>query len=130
MPATAAIALFGEAEKGLLDTVYFCRSLWELFDSLGEPPRDTHGLYFAVQTLLHGTAVIYFRVREEGVSSDDYVAGFRQLRDISSSIITLQALFLPGVGSDTLIDEGVTLCHEKHSLLIVREADFYDYMTR
>ncbi len=127
--AIRALALFGQAEKGLRDTVYFCRSLRELFDQLGEAPQNTRGIYFAIQALLYGTSVIYFCVKEEGVSADDYISGFRYLRHISPSIITLQALFLPGVGSSLLIDEGISICHEHHSLLIVQEADFYDYMT-
>lgn len=126
---TSTVALFGEATKGSLDTVYFCRSLGDLLDYLGEPPNDAQGLHYAVQTLLYGTNILYFRVREEGVSLDDYRFGFRLLRDVHAPLISLQALFLPGVGSSQLIDEGISLCRKHHSLLIVREADFYDYMT-
>lgn len=125
----SVIALFGESEKGALETAYYCRSLRELFEYLGEPPNETQGLFFAVQTLLLGTPIIYFRVREEGISLEDYFFGLHLLRDASTTFIRLQAIFLPGVGSRELIDEGVTLCRERQSLLIVREADFYDYMT-
>jgi len=126
---TSCVALFGEAEKGALDTVYFCPSLPVLFERLGEPPDDTKGLFFAIQALLYNRAVIYFRVREEGVSLNDYQFGMRLLRNLKSPIICLAALFLPGVGEEGLISEGISLCHEQHSLLIVRESDFYDYMT-
>ena len=125
----SVIALFGEAEKGVMNTAYYCKSLRELFDYLGEPPSDTHGLFFAVQSILHGMPLIYFRVHEEGVSFDDYVVGMRQLRDCTTAFIRLQALFLPGVGSNNLIEEGLVLCRERKSLLIVTESDFYDYMT-
>ncbi len=126
---SSVVALFGEAEKGIVHQVYFCRSLRDLFDNLGEPPNETQGLYFAVQTLLYGKQILYFKVREEGVSHEDYLFGFRLLRNVKSPLISLQALFLPGVGSSKLIDEGITLCREQHSLLLINEADFYDYMT-
>ncbi len=118
------IALFGEAERGQLDTLYFCPSLPVLFERLGEPPTDTQGLYFAVQTILYHFPVIFFRVREEGVSIQDYLFGFRLLRNLNFA-----ALFLPGASQSMLIDEGVHLCQETHSLLIVNESDFYDYMS-
>lgn len=126
---SSVVALFGQASKGSLDTVYFCRSLGDLLEYLGEPPKDACGLYYAVQTLLFGVSILYFRVREEGVSLDDYHFGFRLLREVHPPFITLKALFLPGVGSKAVIDEGISLCRNYHSLLIVREADFYDYMT-
>lgn len=125
----SVIALFGESQKGELETAYYCQSLGDLFESLGEPPSDTHGLFFAVQSLLFGQEVIYFRVREEGISLDDYQSGLSRLQRFSTSIIRLKALFLPGVGSREILDEGFTLCRKQKSLLIVREADFYDYMT-
>lgn len=119
-----AIALFGEAEKGSREAIYTCRSLEELFERYGEPPEDTCGLYYAVQTILYGMQVLYFRVREEGVSFDDYFYGFTLLKKAP-----LEALFLPGVGFSSIIEQGLDLCREKDSLLIIREADFYDYMT-
>ncbi len=119
---TSCIALFGEAEKGQLDTVYFCPSLTILFERLGEPPLDTRGLYFAVQTLLYRLPVLFFRVREEGVSVEDYFFGLRLLRNLD-----FRALFMPGATESMLIEEGTNLCLERKSLLIVSESDFYDY---
>jgi hypothetical protein len=127
--ASSVVALFGEAEKGQLNTSYFCSSLKELFEYLGEPSKETKGIYYAVQTLLYGKPLLYFRVREEGVSLEDYFLGLRLLRNSQNAELALQALFLPGVGSPQLIDESIEICHETHSLLIVNEADFYDYMT-
>src|SRR5438128_2435457 len=102
---TASVtALFGEAEKGNLETAYYCRTLEELFQHLGEPPNETHGLFFAVQTLLYGRQVVYFRVREEGISVQDYFFGLHLLRDCTSTLLHLQALYLPGVGTRELID--------------------------
>ncbi len=127
---SSVVALFGEAEKGLLDTVYFCPTLRELFEHLGQPPANTCGLYYAVQALLYDLPVIYLKVREEGASLEDYFSGFRLLRNSNSPVLSLQALFLPGVGSSNVLDEGVNLCLERHSVLIVNESDFYDYMTQ
>lgn len=127
--STSVIALFGEAERGALEKAYYCKNLRELFEYLGEPPDETHGLFFAIQTLLFGRQVIYFRVREEGISVPDYQFGLHLLRDMNPALIRMQALFLPGCGSSELLDEGLLLCKEQRSLLIVREVDFYDYMT-
>ena len=121
------IALFGEAKKGKIEVPYFCKDLVQLFTSLGQPPEDTHGLFFAVQTILYGWPIIYFRVREEGISYQDYAYGLHLLRDYPS--IKMKALFLPGVGSKELIEEGSDLCLARQSLLIIRSADFYDYLT-
>lgn len=123
---SSVVALFGETEKGALDTGYFCSSLADLFEYLGQPPRDACGLHFAVQTILFGRSILYFPVREEGVSLTDYQFGLRLLHN---TLINLQAVFLPGVGSESLIEEGLRVCRDHHSLLIVREADFYDYIT-
>jgi len=42
----AAIALFGEAEKGEFRTPYVCRSLPELAECFGQPPAHSQGLFF------------------------------------------------------------------------------------
>ncbi len=126
---TDVVALFGEAERGSVQTAYFCKDLKQLFERFGEPPAHTQGLFFAVQTLLYGHPVVYFRVREEGSSFQDYLFGLHFLKGISSPILHLHALFLPGVGSQELIDEGLQVCRQKQSVLIMCEADFYDYLT-
>ena len=46
------LALFGSAERGQLDTAYYCTELEQLFDLFGEPPKDTKGLFFAIQVIL------------------------------------------------------------------------------
>ena len=127
---TPVIALFGQAAKGAYDTLYFCRTAADLFTNLGDPPEDTSGLYFAVKTLSYGMPVMYYRVREEGVSVHDYWVGFGLLKQAHTVVITLKALFLPGVASQELIDEGAKLCQDRHSFLIMSEPDFYDYITR
>jgi hypothetical protein len=128
MKLPPVIALFGEAEKGSLDTAYFCKNLDELFEKLGEPPDETKGLFCAIQALLYGKPLLYFRVRSEGLSTEDYLSGLQLLREDSFSIIRLQALFLPGVGSKMVIDESCKLCLARKSLLIMNECDFFDYL--
>src|SRR5438552_55416 len=125
---TPVIALFGEAEKGQLEMAHYCRDLEQLFELLGEPPKETLGLFFAIQSLLYGQPLLYFRVREEGVSLKDYEYGLHLLHDDSFEPFHLQALFLPGVGSKDLIEEGWKLCKARRSVLIMNEKDLYDYL--
>ncbi len=125
----SVVALFGEAEKGDLNTIYFCKSVEQLFDFFGNPPRETEGLFYAVQALLLGKPLIYFRVHEEGASDKDYLFGLHLLREYSKTIPHVGALFLPRVGSKAIIDEGLLVCEAHHSILLMRENDFYDYLT-
>ena len=55
------IALFGESEKGRFHYPYFCKSLYQLADIFGNPPKDSLGLAFAIQALMYERFVIYFR---------------------------------------------------------------------
>lgn len=122
------MALFGEAEKGDFHTAYYCRSLADLAEHMGQPPHDSKGLYYAVQALLWQRELLFLRVQEEGYSVEDYLEGLRLLQ--SQKIITdLGAICLPGVGDGEIIDASVPLCDRFHSILIVTEADFYDYLT-
>ncbi len=123
------IALFGGAERGLLETAYYCDSLHTLFELLGEPPEDSQGLFFAVQTILYGNPLVYFRVREEGVSLSDYLLGLEMLSAPDFPIKDIRALFLPGVGSKSVVDEGLKVCRLRRSFFIVNENDFYDLLT-
>lgn len=126
---SSLIALFGEAEKGDLTTLYLCRSVQDLYTFFGQPPKDSAGLHFAVQTLLFGKEILYFRVRQEGFSLDDYLKGLHLLEDYPRYLPLLEALFLPSVGSKRVIEEGVKVCQQHHSLLLMSAPDFYDYMT-
>jgi hypothetical protein len=127
--SSSVIALFGEAEKGELGTIHFCRSVEQLFHFFGQPPHETEGLFHAIQALLYGNSLIYFRVHEEGMSTKDYLFGLRLLHEYAASIPHVGALFLPKVGSQTIINESISVCEKHRSLLILREADFYDYIT-
>lgn len=122
------IALFGEAEKGDYSTAYYCQTLPQMLDSLGNPPPESLGLYFAIQSILLDYSVLFFRVREEGFSQQDYFSGltFLKQQKLFSSIIGIGA---PGVGNKEIIDEIIPICHNYKSILITSEADLYDYLT-
>ena len=119
------IALFGEAERGQFRTPYLLKELPQLIDLLGNPPPDSHGLYFAIQALLFQRALIYFRVESEGFSEADYFIGLRYLEEVKQ----LHALCLPGVGDPKILDASQGICQIHKSFLITTEQDFYDYLT-
>ena len=122
------VALFGEAEKGDYQTAYFCHSLHQLAENLGNPPMESKGLFYAIQILLYESPIIFFRVREEGYSIQDYMKGLDFLEN-SQFVSTLAAVALPGVGDAAIIDATGPVCHVHRSLLITTEADLYDYIT-
>ena len=127
-----SIALFGAAEKGSLSTLYECHEVEELFWLFGQPPQDSEGIYHAIQIILKGFTLIYHRVREEGVSKMDYLLGFKLLQELpekAPQVPKLGALFLPKMGISDVIEEGVQICHHHHGLLIMKEADLYDFLT-
>lgn len=123
------IALFGEAQKGEFQTAYYCKNLAQLCDLLGEPPsRESLGLHFAIQALMYERGVIFFRVREEGFSTHDYLFGlnFLENKDLFPHI---SALCLPGVGSSEIIEATEPVCALYNSILMFTEQDLYDYLT-
>lgn len=122
------VALFGEAEKGDYRTAYFCRTLAQLLEFFGNPPPQSRGLYYAVQALLFHRDLIFFRVREEGFSYQDYMMGLNQLQK-NDDISNIAAICLPGVGDAEIIEAITPVCALYHSILITNEADFYDYLT-
>jgi len=123
------IALFGEAQRGHFRTAYFCKTLEELREHLGEPPTENClGLSFAVQALLFKRNVIYFRVHEEGFSTQDYLSGLDFLIQ-KEQFPEIAALCLPGVGNTEIIEATIPICHLHKSFLIFTEKDFYDYIT-
>jgi hypothetical protein len=122
------IFLFGEAEKGDFCTPMLCHSLAQLVEIFGHPPGESKGILYAVQAILYERELIYFRVKEEGFSMQDYMRGLRMLssRDIT---MPLSAICLPGVGDATIIDASQAVCQVHKSFLIIAENDLYDYLT-
>lgn len=123
------IALFGESEKGEFNKAHYCKNLVQLSELLGEPPsQDSKGLYFAIQALLYERDILFFRVREEGFSIQDYLAGLNTLkkRDVFPNVA---AICMPGVGNSEIIEASCILCTIYNSFLIFNEEDLYDYLT-
>ena len=125
---TYTIAIFGEAEKGEYCTAYFCQNLIQLDEYFGNPPRESKGLYYAVQALLFKRDLIFFRVSEEGYSTQDYLYGIKLL-DKQQLIPDVHAICAPGVGDKMIMDAILPVCERYHSILITNESDFYDYLT-
>lgn len=119
--------MFGESEKGHFHRAYLFETLPQLIDKLGHPPRDSRGIFYAVQTILYENRLIYFRVREEGFSESDYLQGLEILRTNPLGE-KLAAIFAPGVGSKSLIEVISEACRLHESILLTTEADLYDYL--
>lgn len=103
-----------------------CKSVAELCDLFGQPPIESHGIECAIQTLLHACDLVFFRVRDEGFSQEDYLLGLELLRTNTLPLSTPPAaICMPGVGDSTLI----TAC-PPHILLILSPQDLYDYLTQ
>ena len=125
---TYTIVLFGEAERGEFSTAYFCQNLEQLDEYFGNPPSHSQGLYYAVQALLFKRHLIFFRVLEEGFSTQDYLIGARLLKQ-QQLITRLDAICTPGLADPTVLNALQPICQQYHSILISNEADFYDYLT-
>lgn len=122
------IALFGEAERGDFKIAHHCSNLSDLVEYFGEPPKESKGLYCAVQVLLFKYDLIFFRVKEEGFSLADYFFGLRLL-ERSQLAEKLTAICIPGVGDHEILEAAYKVCNQRHSLIITSERDFYDLMT-
>ncbi len=122
------IFLFGEAEKGEFCTPLFCRSIAQLADTLGNPPEESQGIAYAIQALLFKKELIFYRVKEEGFSTGDYMKGLRLLQK-TDLLPHLHAICIPGVGDGEIIDAVSEICYEHRSLLVLSEKDLYDYLT-
>lgn len=122
------IALFGESEKGAFKIPHILAQLPELVDLLGNPPRDSEGLFFAVQAILYERNLIFFRVAEEGFSRLDYFSGLKYLED-RKKVKKVNALCLPGVGDPEILKATQAVCEIHSSFLITSEKDLYDFLT-
>lgn len=124
----ALVALFGEAEKGDFRTPYYFESLAQVADDLGNPPPQSQGLLYAVQVLMNDRSLIYFRVKEEGFSFQDYFFGLHILTEKRNQL-NLAAICLPGVGDYEIIEAVGPVCKICKSVIILTEPDLYDYLT-
>lgn len=122
------IALFGEAEKGAFHSIYYLKTLEQLNTHLGEPPQDSKGLPMAIQLIHFNRDLLYIRVKEEGFSLKDYYVGLKLLED-DTSILSLMAIAMPGLGDSLVLQESFQVCDKKGCLLITTEEDLYDFLT-
>jgi len=125
---SSRIFLFGEAEKGDICTPYRLKTPIELYETFGHPPEDSQGINYAIHTLMSGRELIFFRVKEEGFSGEDYVKGIRLLENQGSKL-KLAAVCIPGVGDKEIIESLTPFCKRHKSILILSEKDLYDYLT-
>lgn len=122
------VALFGEAEKGEINSPLFIKSLTHLNETLGNPPDESRGIFFAIQFLLYEQELIYIRVKEEGFSTKDYLKGMKNLLN-KKKVSRLTAICLPGVGDARIIDSAGPVLESHEALMITTERDLYDYLT-
>lgn len=122
------LAVFGEAERGCFQTAFFCQSLEQLESQFGNPPENSTGIHFAIQSLLYNRNLIFFRVKEEGFSTRDYLQGLYQLEK-QHLFSNIKAIGMPGVGDGEIIGASEAFCNIYNSILITSEADLYDYLT-
>lgn len=122
------VALFGEAEKGAYKKPHIFQKLPQLVDTLGNPPGESEGLFFAIQAILYNREIIFFRVAEEGYSPLDYFNGLRFLEN-RENVQQVDALCLPGVGDPDILKASEGVCHIHKSFLITNQKDLYDFLT-
>ena len=122
------IFLFGESEKGSLGNPFLYTSLPSLYDGLGAPPEDTLGVHYAVQTILYSRQLLFCRVKEEGFNTQDYIKGLLLLKRKACKP-KIQAIFMPGVGDEKILEVAEDVCNLYKSLLVITEKDLYDYLT-
>ncbi len=121
------VFLFGQAEKGEFGVPLMCRSLPEVCQLLGNPPEESQGIFYAVQTVLFSKQLLFCRVEEEGYSINDYIKGFKFLKSINQPSF-LQAVIIPGVGDEQIVGAAADVCDLYKSLLVLTEKDLYDYL--
>lgn len=122
------IFLFGAAEKGAMCTPLRFNSLTHLAEDMGEPPEDSIGIDYAIQTLLFDRELIFFRVREEGFAKEDYLRGVKLLYNHGDKF-KLCAICIPGVGDRNIIESLAPVSKRLQSIIILSERDLYDYLT-
>lgn len=122
------VFLFGEAEKGEICTPLRIQSLVQLAEDLGNPPIESIGIDYAIQVLLFERELIFYRVREEGFSKNDYLRGVKLLYNHGDKLRPT-AICMPGMGDKNIIEKLAPICQKFSSLLILSEKDLYDYLT-
>lgn len=121
------IFVFGEAEKGDYCIPYICNTPQQLAQYFGNPPLGSRGIESALQALENKRDVIFFRVKEEGFSLEDYEIGLNVLQH-NQILGKISAIHMPGVGNETVIKKILPLCDLHGSILVMDECDLFDYL--
>src|SRR3989344_8808919 len=116
------IAIFSNSSNGEFNKPYVFDNLENIFLSLGISKKNI-GIDFAVNSIFKKNKIIFFRVKEEDVSTEDYFFGFDYLKN---EILSLDAIFIPNVGSSHIIEASLKICNIFKSILIINQNDFYD----
>lgn len=129
MTTKKTIVIFGESKEGEFQKLIFLNTLPDLANKIGEPTETGTGVHMAIQAMLFNHDILFYKVTEEGFSTNDYLAGLKLLeKDTLSS--SLAAIALPGVGTSEILNAASSLCALHKSLLIITEKDLYDFMTQ
>ena len=123
------VLIFGESTAGKIQNLLLINTLPNLAVHLGEPTPTGVGIHLAVQALLFKKDVLFYKVSEEGMNSDQYLFGFKLLEKEPLKL-PLAAIALPGVGSGEILEMATHLCNLHKSVLILNENDLYDLMTQ
>ena len=126
--ARQTVALFGGAEKGEIGAPLSIKTLSALNEALGHPPNESRGIFFAIQFLMYEQDVLFFRVKEEGFSTKDYLQGMKHLQN-KDQTSQLTAVCLPGVGDARILDAAHPITEIHEALIVTTERDLYDYLT-
>lgn len=127
MSVLSKIVLFGEAERGDYFNYHLCSTIPQLMEMFGQPPPMSKGIFYAIQALHYNCELLFFRVKEEGYSYQDYFRGLKILGQQGSRILP-NALCAPGVGDASILDAMRPVCIKYHCILIANEADLYDFL--
>ncbi len=111
-----------------MNTFVLVKTLPTLAEKFGNPTSTGLGIHMAVQAMMYGHYVLFFRVKEEGVNIEEYLLGLFLLQN-EKHASHISALSLPGVGDKQIIKEAFKISSNYKNLLIMNEQDLYDFMT-
>lgn len=123
------IVIFGKTDSAKPGKFYHIENLEELIHKIGMPIDETIGTHLAVQTLLYNYSVIYYPVKQEGMSKTCYEEGMKKLKR-NKHANEVSAIVMPGFGSKNVLDQALDFCTEKKCLLILNEDDYYDFLSQ
>ncbi len=122
------IAIFGESKEGPLKTLLLLRSLPNIVEIIGNPTETGLGVHMAIQAMLFGREVLFYRIEEEGFQRENYAFGCKLL-ETHPRKDDLAAIALPGVGDSTILSLAQKII-PSGTILLLTEKDLYDFTTQ